>query len=248
MKGQKPLWDKGFRGFILSGRATRETARTVFKTDGGPKRPRRVRFPSASAKAAASRPRSHSETSPRDRAVNDGPRASSLRMIDCYMWNVGRLSRMMWMGVAHRVLRGVGAPGLWDREPDVGTLPHSHTAILSHPLVAHTTTPDRVWFCGWEGWGGSKFHPVERASDPEPHHSMGRTIRTAALSVRFNGAWQWRHWEDRRMPPCRRSRSSGRWPSRRSDKQVVCATWAALLANGDEGALRARSPHCGRRQ
>jgi len=58
---------------------------------------------------------------------------------------------------------GVTAPGLWDREPDVGTLPRTYATILSDFLMAHTATPDRVWFCVWEGWGGLRFHPVGRA-------------------------------------------------------------------------------------
>jgi hypothetical protein len=55
------------------------------------------------------------------------------------------------------------APGLWDQEPDVGTLPRTHAAILSDLLAAHTATPDQVWYCVWAGWGGLKFHPVGQA-------------------------------------------------------------------------------------
>ena len=58
---------------------------------------------------------------------------------------------------------GESAPGLWDREPDVGTLPRTYAAILSDLLARHTATPDQVWFCVWEGWGGLRFHPVGRA-------------------------------------------------------------------------------------
>jgi len=54
-------------------------------------------------------------------------------------------------------------PGLWDQEPDVGTLPRTYAAILSDLLAAHTSTPDQVWYCVWAGWGGLKFHPVGRA-------------------------------------------------------------------------------------
>lgn len=57
---------------------------------------------------------------------------------------------------------GETSPGLWDREPDVGTLPRAYAAILGHLLAAHSVTPE-VWFCVWAGWGGLKFHPVGRA-------------------------------------------------------------------------------------
>jgi hypothetical protein len=59
---------------------------------------------------------------------------------------------------------GESAPGLWDAEPNVGTLPRNHAAVLADVLRGHTTTPDRVWFCVWEGWGGMWFHPVGRST------------------------------------------------------------------------------------
>ena len=57
--------------------------------------------------------------------------------------------------------RRAAQPGLWDRRPDLGHLPGTSrhdTHDLATPLVevlrGGTTTPDRVWFCVWEGWGG----------------------------------------------------------------------------------------------
>lgn len=56
------------------------------------------------------------------------------------------------------------SPGLWDEEPEVGTLPLSYAARLSELLVSFTSTPDRIWFCVWEGWGGLKIHPNGRTT------------------------------------------------------------------------------------
>ncbi len=54
---------------------------------------------------------------------------------------------------------GENAPGLWDQEPEVGTLPRSYAARLGELLAGFTSTPDQVWFCVWAGWGALRFHP-----------------------------------------------------------------------------------------
>jgi hypothetical protein len=38
-------------------------------------------------------------------------------------------------------------------EPDVGKLPPSLLSALCDLLGEHTATPDRCWFCLWDGWG-----------------------------------------------------------------------------------------------
>jgi hypothetical protein len=38
-------------------------------------------------------------------------------------------------------------------EPDVGELPPSLLSALCDVLGDHTATPDRCWFCLWDGWG-----------------------------------------------------------------------------------------------
>jgi hypothetical protein len=58
---------------------------------------------------------------------------------------------------------GETAPGLWDREPEVGTMPRAYAARLSVMLAEFTSTPDRVWFGVWDGWGGLMIHPTGRA-------------------------------------------------------------------------------------
>jgi hypothetical protein len=39
-----------------------------------------------------------------------------------------------------------------DYEPDVGEMPPSLLSDLCEVLKGHTTTPERCWFCLWEGW------------------------------------------------------------------------------------------------
>ncbi len=51
-------------------------------------------------------------------------------------------------------------PGVWDQEPEVGTLPRDHAAVLADLLVTYTATPERVWFGVWDGWGGSLVEGV----------------------------------------------------------------------------------------
>jgi hypothetical protein len=53
-------------------------------------------------------------------------------------------------------------PGLWDHAPEEGELPSELGAPLVDVLRKHTSTPDRCWFCVWEGWGGLRI--------PSTHH------------------------------------------------------------------------------
>jgi hypothetical protein len=67
---------------------------------------------------------------------------------------------MQWPHVS-RVWEGSGenSPGLWDLEPDVGSLPRRYTDRLRDLLARYASTPDQVWFCVWNGFGDLKIHP-----------------------------------------------------------------------------------------
>jgi hypothetical protein len=54
---------------------------------------------------------------------------------------------------------GENSPGLWDLEPDVGTMPRRYTDRLRDLLAQYTSTSDRVWFCVWDGFGDLKILP-----------------------------------------------------------------------------------------
>ena len=55
---------------------------------------------------------------------------------------------------------GGSSPGLWDHEPDDGSLPPSYADRLSELLAKYTSTPNQVWFCVWNGWGALAIHPA----------------------------------------------------------------------------------------
>lgn len=50
--------------------------------------------------------------------------------------------------------------------PEVGTLHAADAAALASLLAAHTRTPDRCWFCIWEGWGSVVFADGPRVQLP----------------------------------------------------------------------------------
>ena len=54
---------------------------------------------------------------------------------------------------------GEDSPGLWDLEPEVGSLPGPYRERLRDLLAQYTSTPGQVWFCVWDGWGGLKIRP-----------------------------------------------------------------------------------------
>jgi hypothetical protein len=62
---------------------------------------------------------------------------------------------MQWPSItgSYRYYEGDGAPGVWDREPEEGSLPQALVPVLTSVLSRHTATPGRCWFAVWEGWG-----------------------------------------------------------------------------------------------
>lgn len=54
---------------------------------------------------------------------------------------------------------GANTPGLWDLEPEVGSLPRLYAHRLKEVLTQYTSTPDQVWFAVWDGFGGLKVRP-----------------------------------------------------------------------------------------
>src|SRR6185312_13272880 len=57
-----------------------------------------------------------------------------------------------WGALAGR-WRAPGEPGLWDREPEHGSLDAAGLAALSVVLEPHTTAPESCWFGVGEGYG-----------------------------------------------------------------------------------------------
>jgi hypothetical protein len=62
---------------------------------------------------------------------------------------------MEWTSItgAYRYSWRDSQPGIWDTQPERGSLTWKHAATLASLLATHTQTPDRCWFGIWEGWG-----------------------------------------------------------------------------------------------
>jgi hypothetical protein len=51
-------------------------------------------------------------------------------------------------------------PGLWDTEPEEGSLPANIAARMAAVLYRHTATPNQCWFAVWDGWGDLAFRSL----------------------------------------------------------------------------------------
>jgi hypothetical protein len=56
--------------------------------------------------------------------------------------------------------------------PQVGTLHPADADALAAVLARHTSTPDRCWFCTWEGWGSVFFDAGPRVELPERNYAL----------------------------------------------------------------------------
>lgn len=80
---------------------------------------------------------------------------------------------------------GEHAPGLWDLEPDVGSLPRQYADRLKEVLVRYTTTPNHVWFAGWDGFGGLKVRPGGRGAVSFGPARKQRAVRRPSSAPTF---------------------------------------------------------------
>jgi hypothetical protein len=46
-----------------------------------------------------------------------------------------------------------GQAGVFDAPPKVGSLPRELAIAMAPVLARHTSTPERIWFAVWEGFG-----------------------------------------------------------------------------------------------
>ncbi len=56
--------------------------------------------------------------------------------------------------------------------PQVGTLHPADAEALAAVLARHTGTPDRCWFCTWEGWGSVVFDDGPRVELPGRKYAL----------------------------------------------------------------------------
>ena len=56
-----------------------------------------------------------------------------------------------------RFVHGASQLGVWDREPEEGSLPQELVPALASVLSRHTGTPEQCWFAIWDGYGCLAF-------------------------------------------------------------------------------------------
>lgn len=56
--------------------------------------------------------------------------------------------------------------------PQVGTLHPADADALAAVLARHTSTPERCWFCTWEGWGSVFFDDGPRVELPGRNYAL----------------------------------------------------------------------------
>lgn len=86
---------------------------------------------------------------------------------------------MQWPGIvgAWRLVHGDCQPGLWDSEPEEGSLPVAIAVDLAAVLAAYTSTPGRCWFAVWEGFGALAVPPDAAAFNYWRHVRLRRRDR-----------------------------------------------------------------------
>lgn len=82
-------------------------------------------------------------------------------------------------------------PGVFDAEPQAGSLPDTLIETLVAVLVRHTATPERCWFAIWDGYGATRRDirsaPCFRLPARDYHLLVGAVAAAAesALDVPF---------------------------------------------------------------
>ncbi len=66
---------------------------------------------------------------------------------------------MQWPSItgSFRFVHGASQPGVWDREPEEGSLPQELVPVLASVLSRHTGTPGQCCFAVWDGYGCLAF-------------------------------------------------------------------------------------------
>jgi len=78
----------------------------------------------------------------------------------------------------------------WNHEPNEGSLPRDIAVLLGTLLAPITTTPDRCWFCVWDGFGGAKL-PYQNPHKVELPHRFYHLLQgpIEGINESFLGPW-----------------------------------------------------------
>jgi hypothetical protein len=81
---------------------------------------------------------------------------------------------MQWASItgSFRFEHGASQPGIWDREPEEGSLPKQLLPALVPVLERYTRTPDRCWFAVWDGYGSMALGDHDAPAIEIPHRRL----------------------------------------------------------------------------
>jgi hypothetical protein len=114
--------------------------------------------------------------------VDDSPNAKRQRWADIARAN-GRVAHATMH--INNIVHPRGSPSCTDDiMPGLGALPLRERGLLVELLASATSTPDRCWFCIWEGWGTLDDQGVAaRVELPNREHLLHAGPLSDALSV-----------------------------------------------------------------
>jgi hypothetical protein len=81
---------------------------------------------------------------------------------------------MQWPSImaSCRFIHDAKQPGLWDSEPEQGSLPESLIPALVPVLARHTSTLERCWFEVYDGYGCLAIGDDEAPDFELPHRRI----------------------------------------------------------------------------
>ena len=81
---------------------------------------------------------------------------------------------MQWPSItgSYRFCESDGQPGVWDHQPEEGSLPEALVPVLTSVLTRHTAAPGRCWFAVWDGWGALEPGVTEAPAFEIPHRRL----------------------------------------------------------------------------
>jgi hypothetical protein len=107
---------------------------------------------------------------------------------------------MQWPSImaSCRFIHDAKQPGLWDSEPEQGSLPESLIPALVPVLARHTSTLERCWFEVYDGYGCLAIGDDEAPDFELPHRrillmtgSIGRRAHVAVMMVQPTDGVTW---------------------------------------------------------
>jgi hypothetical protein len=102
---------------------------------------------------------------------------------------------MQWPSItgSYRFYQNQSQPGVWDHEPEEGSLPETLVPVLTSVLTGYTAAQGRCWFAVWDGWGALEPGVREAPVFEIPHrrlHLLTGPITAVRRSVGTPDWWQ----------------------------------------------------------